>query len=120
MTQWKLTRLIIMRMLVHSLDLLSGLRIQCCRELWYSSELWLGSHVAVAVASSCSSSSDPSLGTSLCHRCSPKKEKKNILEYHDVLYTNIIHYTIIYNIECVLSNISFSSHLQFLHGNEKC
>ena len=32
--------------------------------------------VAVAVASSCSSGSTPSLGTSICHRCDSKKEKK--------------------------------------------
>ena len=29
---------------------LSGLRIQCCRELWYRLQTWLGSGVAVAVA----------------------------------------------------------------------
>ena len=32
--------------------------------------------VAVAVAGSCSSDSTPSLGTSICHRCGPKKTKK--------------------------------------------
>ena len=38
----------------------------------------LGSHVAVAVvlAGSCSSNLTPSLGTSMCHGCGPKKEKK--------------------------------------------
>ena len=38
----------------------------------------LGSHiaVAVAVASSCSSDSTPSLGTSMCHGCRNKKKKK--------------------------------------------
>ena len=30
----------------------------------------LGSHIAVAVASRCSSDSTPNLGTSICHRCS--------------------------------------------------
>ena len=30
-------------------DLLSGLRIWHCRELWCGSQTWLGSHVAVAV-----------------------------------------------------------------------
>ena len=37
----------------------------------------LGSGVAVAVAwgSSCSSDLTPSLGTSICHRYGPKKEK---------------------------------------------
>ena len=39
---------------------------------------WVGeSHVAVAVAGSCSFNSTPSLGTSICHGCSPKKQKIN-------------------------------------------
>ena len=40
--------------------------------------MWLGSRVAVAVvlAGSCSSNWTPSLGTSICQRCSPKKTKK--------------------------------------------
>ena len=40
--------------------------------------MWLGSCVAVAVAqgSSCSSDSTPSLGTSICCRCGPKKTKE--------------------------------------------
>ena len=32
--------------------------------------------VAVALAGSRSSNSTPSLGTSICHRCGPKKQKK--------------------------------------------
>ena len=38
----------------------------------------LGSGVAVAVAeaSRCTSNLTPSLGTSICHGCSPKKQKK--------------------------------------------
>ena len=57
---------------------LSGLRIRYCRELWYRSQTWLGSSVAVAVAvvSSCGSNSTPSLGISICCRCGPKKKKK--------------------------------------------
>ena len=35
---------------VRSLASLSGLRIQCCHELWYRSQTWLGSGIAVAVA----------------------------------------------------------------------
>ena len=35
----------------------------------------LGSGVAVAVAGNCSSYLTPSLGTSICHRCGPKKKK---------------------------------------------
>ena len=36
----------------------------------------LGSGVSVAVAGSCSSDSTPSLGSFICHGCSPKKTKK--------------------------------------------
>ena len=54
-------------------------RVQCCCELWCRSQRWLGSCVAVVVvqAGSCTSDSTPSLGTSICHRGSPKKQKKN-------------------------------------------
>ena len=67
-----------MRLQVPSLAFLSGLRIWCCRELWYRSQTWLGSHVAVAVAVAdrYSSDSTPSLGTSICHTYSPKKKQK--------------------------------------------
>ena len=61
---------------VQSLALLSRLRIQWCCELRCRS--WLGSHIAVAVASAGSWSSDsaPSLGTCTCCRCGPKKNKQ--------------------------------------------
>ena len=39
-------------------------------------QLRSGVAVAEAVASSYSSNSTPSLGTSICHRCRPKKTKK--------------------------------------------
>ena len=39
----------IMRMQVRSLASLSGLRIQCCSELWYRSQMWLRSGIAVAL-----------------------------------------------------------------------
>ena len=57
---------------------LSGLRIQRCDELWCSSQMRLRSCIAAAAvqAGSCSSNKTPSLGTSICHRCSPKKKKK--------------------------------------------
>ena len=38
------------RLWVRSLASLSGLGIRLCRELWYRSQTWLGSGVAVAVA----------------------------------------------------------------------
>ena len=67
-----------MRMLVLSLASLSGLRIWRCPELWCRSKTWLGSRVAVAVvqAGSCSSDSNPSLGTAICHGRDPKKDEK--------------------------------------------
>lgn len=56
----------------------SGLKMQHCQELWCRSQMRLGSHIAVAMAVASSYSSDliPSLGTSIGHRCSPKKTKK--------------------------------------------
>ena len=58
--------------------LLSGLRIQHCHVLWCRLQMGLGSRVAVAVAeaSSYTSSSTPSLGTSTWHKCSPPPKKK--------------------------------------------
>ena len=58
--------------------LISGLRIWRCRELWCRSQRQLRIHVAVAVvwASGRSSDSTPSLGTSICCRCSPDKRQK--------------------------------------------
>jgi len=60
------------------LALLSGLRIWRCRELWCRWQMRLGSCIAVAVvwAGSCSSDSTPSLGTSICFGCGPKKRTK--------------------------------------------
>ena len=59
-----------MRMWVRSLALLSGLRIWGCHERWCRSQTQLRS----GMAGSCSSDSTPSLGTSMCHGCDPKKE----------------------------------------------
>ena len=77
MPQWLTNLTSIMRMQVQYLASLSGLRIQCYHEVWCSLQPWLGSHVAVAVVQASSYSSDmtPSLGTSKCHGCSPKKTK---------------------------------------------
>ena len=47
--QQKRIQLGTMRLRVQSLVSLSGLRIWCCRELWRSSQMWLGSGIAVAV-----------------------------------------------------------------------
>ena len=71
-----------MRLRVQSPASFSGLQIWHCHELWCRSQSWLRSCIAVAVAqaSSCSSNLTPNLGTSICHRCSPKKEKKKKLK----------------------------------------
>ena len=78
MAQWKRIRVGTKRLQVRSLALLSGLRIRCCRELSCRSQMQLRSGVAVAVALAGSYSSDltPSLGTSICSGCGPKKSKK--------------------------------------------
>ena len=58
-----------------------------CQKLRSRSQMWLGYDVAVAVAvaSSYSSDSTPRLGTSICHRCSLKKEKKKKKEMKQML-----------------------------------
>ena len=67
-----------MRMQVPSLALLGGLRILCCHELWCRSQTQLRSDIAVALVYAGGYSSDltPSLGTSICHLCGPKRPKK--------------------------------------------
>ena len=45
----------------------------CCLQTWF------GSGIAVSVAS-CSSDLTLSLGTSICHKCGPKRKKKIFLE----------------------------------------
>ena len=72
------TQLGAMRLWVQSLALHSGLRNRCCCELWCGSQTQLGSGVAVVLMQADGYSSDwtPSPGTSICHRCSPRKDKK--------------------------------------------
>ena len=50
----------------------------CC-ELWYRSQTWLRSGVAMAVVQASSYSSDPtpSLGTSICFDYGPRKRQKD-------------------------------------------
>ena len=66
------------KMWVQSLALVSGLRIRPCHKLRCRSQMQLRSRVAVAVvqAGSCSYDSTPSLGTSMCCRCNPRKKKQ--------------------------------------------
>ena len=68
-----------MRTRVPSLASFNGLRVWLFCELWYRSQTWLRSCVAVAVVLAGSYSSDltPNLGTSICCRCGPKKTKDN-------------------------------------------
>ena len=70
------TQLVSMRIRVQSLASISGLRTWCCCKLLCKSQMQLGSCAAVAVAQagSCGSHLIPSLGTSICQRCSPKKK----------------------------------------------
>ena len=79
MAQQKRIGLASVRTQVQSLALLNGLRIWRGHELWCRMQTWLGSRVDVAVvkASSYNSNLTPSLGTSICHRCGPKKTKIN-------------------------------------------
>ena len=75
-----------MRLWVWALALLSGWRIWRCLELWCRSQTWLRFHIAVAVAWAGGWSSDwtPSLVTSICHRCGPRKDKKKKKEEEEV------------------------------------
>ena len=77
-----------MRMWARSLASLSGSGIHHWHELWYRSKTQLGSYAAVAVmkAGSCISDSTPSLRTSICHRRSPKKQKKRTEIFHRLIW----------------------------------
>ena len=66
-----------MRMWVRFLDLLSELRIQCCRKLQCRSQRWLGSGVAVAGASASSFSSDSTRSLETTD-VALKKKKNNV------------------------------------------
>ena len=76
--QWKQIWLVSMRTQVWSLASPSGLRIQLCHELWCRSQMQLGFDVAMAAAWASGYSSDltPSLETSICRKCCPKKTNK--------------------------------------------
>ena len=67
-----------MRIWVQSLASPSGLWIWHCHELWCRLQKQFGSCIAVPVAQPCSRISDsaPSLGSSICQRCGPKKQKR--------------------------------------------
>ena len=102
-----------MRMPVQSLASLSGSGIQCCYELWHSSQTQLRFWVVVVVveASSSSSNSTPSLGTSMCRRHSPKKQKIYIHTYRERDMNHISVCIYIYRIYLSLwiEGLSFST-----------
>ena len=64
-----------LRFQVQSLAFLSRLRIWHCCELWCSSQMRLGSGMAVAGWAVALIALLASLGTSICCRCGPKKQK---------------------------------------------
>ena len=76
MAQQKQTGLVSIRMWTQSLALLGGSGIRRCLELKCRSQMQLRSQVAGAQAGSCSSNLIPSLGTSICLGCGPKKQIK--------------------------------------------
>ena len=80
-----------MRLHVRSLASVSGLGIRRCRELGCRLQTRLGSGVAVAVVQASGYSSDwtPSLRTSLCCGCSPKKTKKKFIVGWDLEFLQI-------------------------------
>ena len=87
--QWTWTQLRSMRVWIRFLALLSGLRIQCCCELWQMS---LRSHVVVVVvqAGSCSSNSTLSLGTSIGHRCGNENQRQQQKNPHTLEKQSIL------------------------------
>ena len=87
------TQLVSTRIWVWSLASLSGLRICYYCKPWHGSQIWLRSRIAVAVAYtvSCYSNVTPSLGTSICHRCSPKK-KKTLRNKFSKVYKRFVHW----------------------------
>lgn len=65
------------RMQIWALGSLNGLSILCYHKLQHRLQMWPRSGIATAVSltCSCSSSSAPHLGNSICHSCGHKKKK---------------------------------------------
>ena len=70
--QQKQIRLVSM-MWPHAMGQGSSIAMSCCVGRRRGFVPW--TPVAVAMAGSCTSDSTPSLGTSICHGCGPKKQK---------------------------------------------
>ena len=64
-----------MRLWVRSLALFSGLKIQCCRELWHRLKTQLGCRVAWLWPRPVATAPIGFLGTSMCLGCGPRKDK---------------------------------------------
>ena len=79
------------RMQVQSLASLSGFKIWCCHKLWCRSQMRFRYGMAVVWASGYSSASIPSLGVSICHKCSPKKHTQKNKTMLVLLLTNHVH-----------------------------
>ena len=94
-------------------SLLSRSRIRCCRELWCRLQTWLRSGVAVALAQagSCSSYVTPSLATSICCECGPKKTKKKTIYIYIYVYIYIHINLMILKILCCVWSYIFFFHL---------
>ena len=110
-----------MRTQVWSLTSPSGLMTRCCCELWCRWKMWLGSRVAVAVASSYSPNSTPSLETSIYCGYGPKQtkdQKKSIcITIAQFGFSNIL-ISILFKITEFLSN---PVHLMYLKMHlERC
>ena len=97
-------QLVSMRTQVQPLASLSGLRIWCNCELWHRSQMLLGSRVVVAVvqAGSCNSDLTPSLGTSICSECGPKKTKNKTKQLSQMPHNGVSHSLHVYITSLVL------------------
>ena len=123
MAQGKWIQLGTMRFWLWSLALVCGLRIQSCPELWCRSQMWLRSGIAMAVGYACSCSADwtPSLGTSICHGCGPKKQKKKkpkqtnvqswIRDYVDTLGVCVVFVTMMLQTHFSFLKVYYTVHL---------
>ena len=91
MAQWKRVWLVSMRMQVRSLASLSRSGIWRCCDLWCRSQIQLGLDPALLWLQRRQAwfigrhDSTPSLGTSICHRCGPKKQKKQEREKENIV-----------------------------------
>ena len=125
MTWQKRIWLASMSMQVQFLASLSELRICRCYELWcrLQTSLRSGVSVAVAQASSCSSDSTPSLGTSVCRGCGPKRTKKQKAKQRNenpLLHQEMIEYDNSSNNLCHDAGSLLTISWYLTHSPEQC